>query len=133
MTARPLVRSRHRALDLIEGGAEPRPKLKPWLLLTLGVIVAFFGLIFSRISLDRSAFVLEELETEIATQEARHWDLRLEVARLHDPVRIAAVAEEMGLVFPEERLALDTKVADRRVLDPGYRWAQLEELLRAQP
>ena len=133
MTARSLVRSRRRDLDLIEGTAGARPNIKPWLLLTLGVIVAFFGLIYSRISLDRSAFVLEELGNEIASEEARHWDLRLEVARLRDPVRIAAAAQEMGLVFPQERLALEASAADRRELDPGYRWAQLEELLRANP
>ena len=133
MTAHPAESRRPRALEVIEGVPEKSPGLRPWLIFALCVIVAFFGLIVSRISLDRSAFVLDELEEEIARAEARHWDLRLEVARLQDPQRIASAAAEMGMVFPEERMALDVPVADEQGLDPEYRWAQLRALLTAQP
>jgi cell division protein FtsL len=97
------------------------------------VVVAFFGLIVSRISLDRSAFVLDDLDEQIAVAEAEYWDLRLEVARLQDPERIAAAARDMGLVFPEERHALDVPPTEASDLDPEARWAQLKALLSAQP
>ena len=122
------------AFDLILGvGSADRPRVRPWLIFVSVVVAAFFGLIVARISLDRSAFVLDELDGRIAVAEAQHWDLRLEAARLQDPKRIAAAAREMGLVFPEERLALDVPSSVEVVLDPEYRWAQLKALLRAQP
>ncbi len=135
MTARPAQRDqRHPGFHLIPGmGPAHRPRLRPWLVFVFFVILAFFGLIVSRISLDRSAFVLDELEDQITVAEADHWDLRLEVARLQDPERIAAAAKEMGLVFPEERHALDVPPMPDRDPEPGERWAQLKALLSAQP
>lgn len=119
---------------LIRGAGVPeRPRLRPWLVFVVVVVVAFFGLIVSRISLDRSAFVLDDLDEQIAVAEAEYWDLRLEVARLQDPERIAAAARDMGLVFPEERHALDVPPTEASDLDPEARWAQLKALLSAQP
>ncbi|MFQ5554858.1 MAG: hypothetical protein ACE5GC_05745, partial [Acidimicrobiia bacterium] len=133
VTARAAALRGHRRLAIIEGREEERPRLQPWLLLVLCVVVAFFGLIVSRISLDRSAFHLEELEQRIVMEEAHHWDLRLEAARLQDPERIAALAAEMGLVYPDERMEVDAPPVDADGVDPEYRWAQLKTLLSAQP
>jgi cell division protein FtsL len=107
--------------------------MQPWIIFALAVIVAFFGLIYSRISLDQSAFVLEDLEQQIAAEEARHWDLRVEVARLQSPERITRVASEMGMIYPAELAALEVEGVDASELDPEYRWAQLKALLTAQP
>ena len=117
----------------IAGSAKPRPRLHPWLVFAVAVIVAFFGLIYSRISLDRSAFTLEELERQIVTEEARHWDLRMEVARLQSPQRITTIAQDMGMIYPVELRTLQVDGLDRTELDPEYRWAQLRALLTAQP
>ncbi len=133
MTAQPLPRPGDRGLEVIEGRAQTRPRLRPWLLFAVGVIIAFFGLIVSRISLDRSAFVLDDLDEKIAAAESQHWDLRLEVARLQSPDRIAAAAAEMGLVFPESRTVLVAPPVLDEALEPEYRWAQLKALLSAQP
>ena len=133
MTTEAFAQDRPAGFALIEGRGAERPKIRPWLLLALCVVVAFFGLIVSRISLDRSAFHLEELEDRIAAEEARHWDLRLEAARLQDPERVASEAAGMGLVFPEERLEVDAPLVDPEGIDPEYRWAQLKTLLSAQP
>jgi cell division protein FtsL len=97
------------------------------------VVVAFFGLIYSRISLDQSAFVLEDLEQQIEIEEARHLDLRAEVAGLQSPVRITRVAQEMGMIYPVELASLEVEGVDASELDPEYRWAQLRALLAAQP
>jgi cell division protein FtsL len=111
-----------------------RRGLRPWVLFVAIVIAAFFGLTYSRISLDRSAFVLDTLEEQIAVQESRHFDLRLEVAELRDPGRIAAEAAELGLVFPTSRVELAVEpIAEPEQLDPDHRWAQLKALLSASP
>ena len=108
-------------------------RLRPWLIFAAVVIFAFFGLIFSRVSLDRSGFELDELEQQIAIEEARLGDLRLEVARLQDPVRITEVAAAAGLVYPEERIEIQVAGIATELLDTEYRWAQLKAVLTAQP
>lgn len=72
------------------------------MIMVLIAVVAFFGLGFARTSLDRSAFQLAELNKQIDDQEALNEQLRLEVARLENPARIAPLADEMGLVIPVE-------------------------------
>jgi cell division protein FtsL len=69
-------------------------------------MVVFFAMIFLRIALDRSAFQLESLERQIATEESRQLDLRLQLAQLQDPLRIATEATRMGLTYPEDRVAI---------------------------
>jgi cell division protein FtsL len=118
---------------MIDGEHRHRPRVKPWIAFILAVVVAFFAMIYSRTSLDRSAFDLTELEAQIAEEEARHWDLRVEVARLQNPDRIAEVAKGMGMVFPAQRVSLEVPGVDEEGLDPEYRWAQLKALLSAQP
>lgn len=108
-------------------------RLRPWLVFAGFVVIAFFGLIFSRVSLDRSGFELDDLDQEIAIEEARHWDLRVEVARLQDPGRITAIAAEAGLVYPQERIEIEVPGIEGEGLDPEYRWAQLKAVLTAQP
>ncbi len=108
-------------------------RVRPWFLFVIIVVGAFFGLTYSRISLDRSAFQLDTLEDQIAEQESRHFDLRVEVAELRDPQRIAAEATGMGMVFPEARIELTVDNVPDEELDLEYRWAQLRALLSAQP
>ena len=40
---------------------------------------------------------------------------------------------DLGMVFPEERLALSVPAVGVDELDPDYRWAQLKAILSAQP
>jgi cell division protein FtsL len=70
------------------------------MVMVLLVVVAFLGLGFARTSLDRSAFDLAELRQAIDEQAALNEQLRLEVARLENPARIAPLADEMGMVIP---------------------------------
>ncbi|HSF85205.1 MAG TPA: hypothetical protein VLG28_06005 [Acidimicrobiia bacterium] len=113
--------------------AQRNHRVRPWFLFVIIVVGAFFGLTYSRISLDRSAFLLDTLGDRIAEEEARHFDLRVEVAELRDPQRIAALATEMGMVFPESRIELAVDRVSDEELDLEYRWAQLRALLSAQP
>lgn len=131
MTARPVSVARPRpGLRVIPGGAARAPRITAWTLFTVAVVAAFFGLISSRTALDRSAFVVEELDREIAREEARYQELRLEVARLQAPQRVLDLARQMGMVFPEEVktvVAPGVVVAEDRSLDP--RWTQLKTVL----
>ncbi len=78
-----------------------------WLVFTVVVLAAFFGLIGSRISLDQSAFTIDRLEDEIAAEQTRNMALQLEIAELRDPERIADRAAAMGMAFPSRHLPLD--------------------------
>lgn len=113
--------------------AGARPRIRPLLIFAFAVILAFFAVIYSRISLDRSAFELQSLENAISVEEAQHWDLRVEVARLHDPDRITRIASGMGLVYPEERVMLEVDAMGIRSGDEDYRWSELRALLSERP
>ena len=128
-------RGAHRpSLEVIPGASRPRrTKISHWVIFALAVTVAFFGLIYSRISLDNSAFVIQELEEQIVLQEELHWQLRMELAEIQDPALLDEQISQLGMVYPEERLALSVPVISVDELDPDYRWAQLKAILSAQP
>jgi cell division protein FtsL len=101
MTALPLrgTASEER-LRVLKGRRLQRLTLAPWMIMVLIGVVAFLGLGFARTSLDKSAFELDQLNRAITEQGAINEQLRLEIARLENPARIAPLAEEMGLVIP---------------------------------
>jgi cell division protein FtsL len=113
--------------------AAPARNLRPWIIFTAAVVIAFFGLIYSRIALDQSAFVLDELQDRIASEEARYWDLRREVAELEVPERITVLAAEMGLEYPQQPRHLMVAGVRNPAGDVEQRWAELKALLSAQP
>lgn len=132
MTARP---TRTESFDFVEllPARRSRAQLRPWVIFALVVVIAFFTLILSRVWLDLSGFDLDDLEQEIAIEEARLRDLTVEVARLQAPDRITALATAFGLVYPEERIEIEVPGIDGDQLDPEFRWAQLKVVLTAQP
>jgi cell division protein FtsL len=99
--ARPLHRAAaDESLRVLKGKRPLRPTLAPWMIMVIIGVVAFLGLGFARTSLDKSAFELDQLNREISEQEAHNEQLRLEIARMENPARIAPLAEELGLVIP---------------------------------
>ncbi len=122
------------SLEVVPGTTRrPRTKISHWVMFALAVVVAFFGLIYSRISLDQSAFEIQELEEQIAMQEDLHWQLRYELAQIQSPALLEQQIADLGMVYAEERLALAVPVVGVNELDPDYRWAQLKATLSAQP
>lgn len=120
--------------EVIRGAARrPRTKISHWVIFALAVTVAFFGLIYSRISLDNSAFEIQKLEDQIAAQEDLHWQLRMELAEMQDPAALDQQIADLGMVYPDNRVALKVPVVTADELDPDYRWAQLKAILSAQP
>ncbi|MGA7228548.1 MAG: hypothetical protein WBZ45_10125 [Acidimicrobiia bacterium] len=104
MTAvRPLRRGgEEKSLRVLPGRRLRRPTLAPWMIVAAIAVIAFLGLGFARTSLDRSAFELDRLDKAITQQEAINQQLKLEIARLENPARIAPLAEELGLVLPAD-------------------------------
>ena len=111
----------------------PRPAVGAWLVLAIVVVAAFFVLIWSRIALDRTAFTLDEVNRGIATEEARYWELRLQITQLQSPDRIRDLAQEMGMVYPATIKTIEVPALGTPVRDVEDRWADLKALLGAQP
>ena len=66
------------------------------------VVFTFLGMVWSRTLLDEGAFQLADLQTRIEQETIRNRLLRLEVARLENPDRMASLAEPLGLFYPDE-------------------------------
>lgn len=114
-------------------GPRAQRRVAGWMLFALAVAGVFFLMISSRVALDRTAFVLQDLQRQTAVEEARYWSLRLRVAELQAPERIAAVADEMGMVYPSGFVTID--VPGLGEPGPGIedRWIELKALLSALP
>ena len=115
------------------GEVRARPRLRPLVFFVVIVIAAFFTMIFARISLDRTAFELQKLEDQISVEQARHGDLRVEIARLQDPERITRAAASMGLVYPDERVSIEVPGLGGAGIEQERRRTELRALLAAQP
>ena len=103
MSARPQrSTAQDQGLRVVKGKRSRRPAVAPWMIMALVGITAFLGLVFARTSLDKSAFELAELNRSIAEQSDINRELRLEIAQLENPAHIAPLAEEMGLIIPQE-------------------------------
>lgn len=126
----PLPRSRNFHVVI---GPRPQYRLGGWVVLALTVAGVFFLMISSRVALDRSAFVLEDIRHQIAVEEARYWDLRLQVAELQSPERIAVLAEEMGMVYPTGFSEIEVPGLGAPGAGVEDRWVDLKALLAAQP
>ena len=120
-------------LELVVDRSGRQPRLKGWMFFTVVVVAAFMLLIYSRVALDSSAFVLNDLEGQIVTEETRYWELRLQVAEMQSPQRVSRAAEGLGLVYPTERTTLEVAGVEPAGTDIDDRWADLKALLSAQP
>lgn len=109
MTARPTSRPQGRTqprLRVLPGRRSYRPRIAPWAVFTAVVVVSFIGIVLARTTLDRGAFELNELTARMEEAKRTNDQLTLDVARLESPARIAPLAEQAGLVFPETRTPL---------------------------
>lgn len=123
MTARPLRSpARTPGLRVIAGKRVRRVSMVPWLAVSLVTIAAFLALVLTRTALDRAAFELAELNAAIAEQQSVNQKLRVEIAELENPARIAPLAEELGLVIPSDReqLLVEGVGRDDGITDPDY-------------
>lgn len=106
MTAQ-VIPFRERSRTSARGSTTHRgPRILPLILFVAAVVAVFFSMIFLRISLDETAFELSRLQSDIEIEQSRQLDLRYDLAGLQDPRRIATEAERIGLVHPDERVAI---------------------------
>ncbi|MFQ5426064.1 MAG: hypothetical protein ACE5EV_03180 [Gaiellales bacterium] len=114
-------------------GTRRRGRLRYWVMLGVVLVSAFLVSVYARIALDRRAFIATDVERQIQVEEARYWDLRLQVTELQSPERIAERASEMGMVYPD---TVGTVVVPG-LGGPGpgvdERWVEIKALLAAQP
>lgn len=131
MTARPLRRQTTAAvagLRVIAGRRrDHRPHVAPWLAFTVVVVVALMGVVAAQTSLDRGAFELGKLDRAIAEAKTENQHLRLEVARLESPTRVAPMAESLGLVYPESRQPVLVQGVVEQVVEVDQRWSSITE------
>ena len=87
-------------------------------------VVAFLGMILTRTSLDRVAIELSTVEAELAEAKGLNQRLRLQIAQLESPARVAPAAQDLGMVYPQSsnRLVVEGVIAET-VADP--RWAEM--------
>lgn len=136
MTARPLrLPLRDARLRVIAGRQNRRPAMAPWIVVSVIAVATFLALIGTRTALDRSALELSALEREIAAEATSNQRLRIEIAELENPARIAPMAEELGLVIPTDRrqLLVDGIGRDDGIVDPDYTAAQTVEASEPSP
>jgi cell division protein FtsL len=73
---------------------------------SLVVVLAMFAMVVVRTTLDRGAVELSSLATRIEAEQARVEELNLRLAGLENATRIGPLAEQMGMVYPDDRLVL---------------------------
>jgi cell division protein FtsL len=131
MTARPIRRQTSAAvagLRVIVGRrGRQRHHVAPWLAFTVVVVVALIGVVLAQTSLDRGAFELGSLNREIAQAKTENQRLRLDIARLESPVRVAPMAEGMGLVYPEERQPMLVQGVVDSTVESDQRWSSISD------
>lgn len=64
-------------------------------------LTLFFGVIYARVFLDKSAFEIADLQSRITQQQQLNQQLRLHVAELEAPGRVFDAASRLGLLHPE--------------------------------
>ena len=112
---------RYSPLRLISAGTSAGVRAPSGVMLlafVLLVVFTFLGMVWSRTLLDEGAFQLADLQTRIEQETIRNRLLRLEVARLENPDRMASLAEPLGLFYPDEVVHIQVPgVAPR---EPGF-------------
>lgn len=129
MTARPLRQTKSHPQLRVIAGSNALAGMRPgwWFGFTLAVAAILFAMVTARTSLDRSGIELGQLERQISEEQADVAELQIEIANLSAAVRIGPLAEEMGMVYPDDRevLVVDGVVADRFVANQvaSQNWA----------
>jgi cell division protein FtsL len=128
VTARALRQTKPagRGFRVIQGARRRHIVFTPWVAFSMVVVVALFGIVVARTTLDQGAFELADLNLKIAEAEVSNQRLRLEIARLESPGRVAPAAESLGLVYPTERAVLTVTGIVVQSTDPDPRWATLD-------
>ena len=115
----------------VVSGRRPRPRLLSWTVFSLLAVIAFLGMVLVRTSLDNTAIELSRIERSLADASALNQRLRLEIARLESPARVAPLAQDLGMVYPQQSEQLIVEgVVSETMSDP--RWAEMNRFAASQ-
>ncbi len=103
MTARTISRTTARRQVVSKKRKGRRPLSWGFFLVIVSFAFVMFGMVLARTALDTGAFQMAELERKIDEAYLRNQNLALQVAQLESPERIGELAEQMGMVFPNDR------------------------------
>lgn len=109
---RPEARPGH--LRVVRPGERSRRRLTPatGVALTALLFVTLFALAIAHTMLVQGQMRLDQLDGELATEQARYQELRTEVAAVESPARVVAAAERLGMVSPEDLVYLQPRTPD---------------------
>lgn len=132
--ARPITSPRrHAGMRVVQGHSGARPRVGGWIVYTVVAAVAFFGLIYSQTRLNASAIKINEIQQAIEVEQEQFETLQLQIARLESPALVVPAAEELGMVFPTDMVALTASGVVGTDEGAGERLAELESVLTAAP
>ena len=118
-------------------------------LLTAAIFVTLLAVAMAQTVLVQGQVRLDELDAQLADEQARYQELRTDVAELESPDRIVEAAHEQGMVTPDDLLYLqppapdasavgpttgddDEPAADPTVgADPDRAWSEVKPMLEA--
>jgi cell division protein FtsL len=115
---RPAARPDH--LRVVGPSERARRRLTPGTAVLLSAVV--FGMLLA-VAVSHTVLVegqvhLDELDAQLATEQARYQELRTEVARLESPDRIVEAARAQGMVTPDDLVYLQPSAPDASAVGP---------------
>jgi len=108
----PAPRREH--LRVVAPDERTRRRLTPaaGVVLTAALFVVLFALAGAHSLLVQGQIRLDDLDSQLGTEQARYQQLRKDVAEKESPERIVAAAQERGMVTPEDLVYLQPPAGD---------------------
>lgn len=115
---RPLPASRPDHLRVVRPTERRRARLSPvtGVVLTGVLFALLFAVAIAQTMLVQGQVRLDQLDAELAVEQARYQELRKDVAGLESPGRIVAAAQEQAMVAPDELVYLQPSTPDAPVV-----------------
>jgi cell division protein FtsL len=115
---RPAERPSH--LRVVAPSERVRRRLTPAtaVLLSAVVFAVLLAVAMAHTLLVEGQVRLDELDAQLATEQARYQELRTQVAELESPARIVEAARQKGMVTPDDLVYLQPLAPDRPAVGP---------------
>lgn len=110
----PLRPAAPRHLRVVAPSERVRRRLTPATaaLATVGLFVVLFAVAVSQTVLVQGQARLDAIDAQLAVEQARYQELRLDVAQLESPTRVVAAAHQQGMVTPDDLVYLQPVAPD---------------------
>jgi cell division protein FtsL len=103
-----------RHLRVVAPAERVRRRLTPALgvLLTAGLFALLFAVAIAHTVLVQGQIRLDAIDANLATEQARYQELRMEVAEMESPARVVDAAQQLGMVTPDDLVYLQPEADD---------------------